>query len=433
MRQTTIWIFLLAWTLFASNVEQAILALPPSAEEMVRRSRTLLLKSLQDGDSALALQTVAFLNERYSENLCPFSRMEKGLVYLQIRQYDSAWTELVRERRLFAPQAKRPNTVADRCALESSNENGGILYFRDELFGYLKRNFTWTGQKMDSLLAHVATSSVPEFYKDAIPAFFPVVFSWELRDDSRASPFFRSAERFVQKYPGDENGIWLRENFLGAEQGENSVRADDAFLSHLYGTSVGFEFLSGMGFLTSDFKKEFRHRYGNFHAALPIQLFRATFTPFVSFGMLETRKNRQFADVLWEKGSDLAILEGGMTLGLVAFDSRFFKVEPFLGIASMELALPDNSADYYYYADKPNNNYHRLRRYVEDNRSVVYLAGVSGEFRLLSIYSRRSEAPISSISLRVKYMAHLLDHDLGFRTLDGVSHQILAGIGFFIW
>ncbi len=431
MRQTILWIFLLACTLFASNVEEAILALPPSAEEMVRRGRTLLLESLRKGDSTLAVQTVSFLNERYSENLCPFSRMEKGLIYLQIQRYDSAWTELVRERRLFAPQSRRANTLAERCAVESSNENGDPFHFRDELFVYLKRNFTWTEQKMDSLFSRVLASPVPEFYKDAIPAFFPVVFSWERRDDLSDGPFFRSAERFVAKYPEDENGIWLRENFLGTEK--NSVRTEDAFLSHLYGSSVGFEFLSGIGFLTSDFKKEFRHRYWDYHAALPIQLFRVTFTPFVSFGMLETRENRQFADVLWEKGSELAILEGGMTFGLVAFDSRFFKVEPFLGIASVELTLPDNSADYYYYADKPNNNYHRLKRYVEDNRSVAYLAGVSGEFRLLSIYSRRSEAPISSISLRIKYMAHFLDHDLGFRKLEGVSHQVLAGIGFFIW
>lgn len=433
MRQTILWLFLLSCTLFASNVEQAILALPPSAEEMVRRGRTLLLKSLQEEDSVLALQAVSFLDEKYSDRLCPFSRMEKGLVYLQIQKYDSAWAELVRERRLFAPQAKRANTVAERCAVESSGGSGEILYFHDELFTYLKRNFTWTGQKLDSLFALVQKSSVDAFYKEAIPAFFPVIFSWEQRSDFYSRTFFESGKSFVQKYPNEENGIWLRENFLTAEQKKETDRSEDVLQAHLYGNGVGFEFLTGLGFLTSDFKKEFHHKYRDYYVALPIQLFRMTFTPFVSFGVLETRKNRQFADVLWEKNSDLAILEGGMTFGFVVLDSRFFKVEPFLGIASAELALPDNSADYYYYADKPNNNYHRLKRYVEDNLSVAYLAGISGEFRLLSICSRRTEAPISSISLRFKYMANFLDHDLGFQKLKGVSHQVLAGIGFFIW
>lgn len=433
MRQTILWLFLLTWTLFASNVEQAILALPPSAEEMVRRGRTLLLKSLQDGDSALALQTVSFLDEKYSEHLCPFSRMEKGLVYLQIQKYDSAWAELVRERRLFAPQAKRANAVAERCAVESSSGSGEFLYFHDELFAYLKRNFTWTEQKMDSLFVQVQKSSVDAFYKDAIPAFFPVVFSWEQRSDFYPQTFFRSGESFVKKYPNEEDGIWLRENFLIAEQKKGTERSEDVFQAHLYGNGVGFEFLTGLGFLTSDFKKEFRHKYWDYYVALPIQLFRMTFTPFVSFGILETRENRQFADVLWEEKSELAFLEGGMTFGFVVLDHRFFKVEPFLGIASAELALPDNFADYYYYADKPNNNYHLLKRHVEDNHSIAYLAGISGEFRLLSICSRRTEAPISSISLRIKYMAHFLDHDLGYQKLKGVSHQILAGVGFFIW
>ena len=432
MRQTILWLFLLSWTLFASDVEQAILALPPSAEEMVRRGRTLLLKSLQDGDSALVLQTVSFLDGMYSDNFCPFSRMEKGLIYLQIQRYDSAWSELIRERRLFAPQAKWTSTVADRCAFESFSESNGVTYFHDKLFAYLERNFTWTEQKMDSLFAQVQKSPVDEFYKDAIPAFFPVIFSWN-RGDSRNRTFFKSGEDFVRKYPNDENGIWLRENFLVETQKEKADLSTDVFRAHLYGNGIGFEFLAGIGFLTSDFKKDFRHRYGNYYVAIPIQLYRMVFTPFFSFGVLETRGNRQFADVLWEKESDLAFLEGGMTFGFVVFDSRFFKVEPFLGVASAELMLPNNSADYYYYADKPNNNYHLLRRYVEDNRSTAYLAGVSGEVRLLSIHSRRSEAPISSISLRLKYLANFLDHDLGFRKLKGVSHQVLAGIGVFIW
>lgn len=354
--------------------------------------------------------------------------MEKGMAYLQMGRYDSAWTVLVRERRLFAPQAKRAETDADRCAV-GATDGGELPYFRDELFAYLRQGFTWTPSKMDSLFERVRQSSAGQFYKDAIPAFFPVVFSssqeWE-------NDFRKSGEAFVLKYPLDENGIWLRENFL-SRRSVGAENPNDVLQAHLYGNGVGFEFLTGIGFLTSDFKEEFRHKYGEYFAALPIQISRVTFTPFFSVGRLETRRNVQFDDVLWEKGSELAILEGGMTLGLVAWDSRFFKVEPFVGIASAEMVLPDDSRDYYYFADKPNNNYHRLKRHVESNNSIAYLWGVSGEFRLLSFYPRRARAPISSISLRVKYMANLLDHDLGYRTLEGFSHRILAGIGFFVW
>ena len=428
MRRIIFSILFFSLGVFASDIERALLAEPPSAEEMVRRGRALLLKSLHRGDSAVALQTISFLDEKYSAHLCPFSRMEKGLAYLRVGRYDSAWTSLVRERRLFAPQARNAESDADRCAV-GSTDGGEFLYFYDELFSYLRQDFTWTAPKMDSLFERVRQSSAGQFYKDAIPAFFPVALSFP---QEPGNDFRNFGEAFVQKYPYDENGIWLRENFLRNRDvvAENS---DDVLRAHLYGNGVGFEFLTGVGFLTSDFKENFRHKYGEFFVGLPIQISRLTFTPFISFGRLETRKNVQFDDVLWEKGSELALLQGGMTLGFVAWDSRFFKAEPFVGIASAEMVLPEDSRDYYYFADKPNNNYHRLKRYVESNNSIACLWGVSGEFRLLSFCPRRAKSPITSISLRLKYMASVLDHDLGYRTLEGFSHRILAGIGFFIW
>ncbi|MBS7391741.1 MAG: hypothetical protein KIG51_06580, partial [Fibrobacter sp.] len=59
--------------------------------------------------------------------------------------------------------------------------------------------------------------------------------------------------------------------------------------------------------------------------------------------------------------------------------------------------------------------------------------GATGEVRLLTIASRNVHAPLNSISLRVKYIAQFLDHDFGYKKIEGVSHKVLAGVGFFIW
>ena len=421
------------------SIEQAILAEPIPNDEMIRRARHLLLRALQSGDRERALQTIEFLSRENSEYTCSFSGMEKGLAFLNAGLYDSALTNLLHERRLFAPEARRIVSNEDRCIAEIQNDNWRTSrVIRDELLMYLDAYQKQVASDLNAVNAAVQNSAVNDFYKEAAPAFLPVIFttSWGATEESTVRQVFVSGSVFVQKYPMHEDCIWLERNFLKPFQKrlENQVAAsEDPVENHLYGKSVGFEFLSGIGFLTNDLKDEFHHKYWNYYVAVPIQLYRIVFTPFISFGWIETRNNRAFSDVLWEKNSELLVYEGGITLGFVAFDSRYMKIEPFAGIASASAELPDNSSDYYYYTSRPNNDYRRLRHHVESNNSIAYLAGVSGEVRLLTVCHRNPNAPLNSISLRVKYMASYLDHDFGYAKMEGVSHKVLAGLGFFIW
>lgn len=421
------------------NIEQAILAEPLPASEMVRRARSYLLKCLQNGDKEKALQTIEYLNDAFSETLCPFSGMEKGLSYLHVDRYDSALTALIGARRLAAPKAKKAVSFEDRCVVEAKNErfrSSRIIY--DELYAFLERDYPKTAAQIDSLISQIQASSVDAFYKDEALAFVPVIFtaSFGRAEAPMVEKVCAAGNAFVQKYPANEDGVWLEANFVKPLQkrlSRNPETLEDPVQSHLYTSGVGFEFLSGIGMLTGDLKDEFHHKYWSYYAAIPIQLYRVVFTPFLSFGTLETRNHRRFENVLWEENSDLSVYSAGITLGFVLYDSRYVKLESFVGIGSAESMLPDDSNDYYYYADKSYNNYHRLKRYVKHENSVSYLLGTTGEVRLWTLASRNPRAPLSSISLRVKYMAQFIDHDFGYKSMDGVSHKILAGVGFFIW
>jgi hypothetical protein len=422
-----------------ANIEQAILAEPLPASEMVRRARSYLLKCLQNCDKEKALQTIEYLNDAFSETLCPFSGMEKGLSYLHADRYDSALTALIGARRLAAPKAKKAVSFEDRCVVEAKNErfrSSRIIY--DELYAFLERDYPKTAAQIDSLISQIQASSVDAFYKDEALAFVPVIFtaSFGRAEAPMVEKVCAAGNAFVQKYPANEDGVWLEANFVKPLQkrlSRNPETFEDPVQSHLYTSGVGFEFLSGIGMLTGDLKDEFHHKYWSYYAAIPIQLYRVVFTPFLSFGTLETRNHRRFENVLWEENSDLSVYSAGITLGFVLYDSRYVKFEPFVGIGSAESMLPDDSNDYYYYADKSYNNYHRLKRYVKHENSVSYLLGTTGEVRLWTLASRNPRAPLSSISLRVKYMAQFIDHDFGYKSMDGVSHKILAGVGFFIW
>ncbi|MBP5246914.1 MAG: hypothetical protein J6Z31_03580 [Fibrobacter sp.] len=453
MRQTILFFLLFTVGLFADelaakdstvntpqNIEQAILAEPLPASEMVRRGRAYLLKSLLNGDREQAVQTIEYLNSAFSEMLCPFSGMEKGLAYLHADRYDSALTALIQARRLSAPKAKRAVSFEDRCVVESQNDrfrSKRIIF--DELYAYLEKDYPKTAAQIDSLVSEIQNSSVDSFYKDEARAFVPVIFtaSFGRAEAPMVQKVCDAGNAFVQKYPANEDGVWLEANFVKPLQKRISRSPEDSpedpIKSHLYTSGVGFEFLSGMGMLTGDLKDEFHHKYLSYYAAIPIQLYRVVFTPFLSFGTLETRNNRRFEDVLWEENSDLSVYSAGITLGFVLFDSRYVKFEPFVGIGSAESMLPDDSNDYYYYANKSYNNYHRLKRYVKHENSVEYLLGVTGELRLWTLASRNPRAPLSSISLRGKYMAQFIDHDFGYKSMEGVSHKILLGVGFFIW
>lgn len=429
-------LFFTVFSLAEWDVEQQILAEPVSSGERVLRGRQLLYKSLVAGDSSRALQVIHYLDGFYSEALCPFSGMEKGMALLRAQKYDSALTELLRSRRLWEPEARKAVSAEERCvALAETGE--GVPVIRDDLYALLNPNSLKTPAQMDSLEEKISASSVENFYKEAASAFIPILFapSFDRMDALQLNRILKAGEAFVQKYPMNEDGDWLNRNFLAPIRARqpSGDESKDPFEGHLYGSGVGMELLMGIGFLTGDLKSEFHHRFWNFYAAIPIQLRRFVFTPFISFGSLETRKNRRFSDVLWEKDSELLVYEGGISLGFVVFDHRLFKVEPFVGVAFTDAALPDGSDDYYYFADKPNNNYHRLRAHVKSENSAAYLFGVAGEIRLLTTYSRRTGAPMNSVSLRLKYLASYLDHDFGYAKMEGFSHKVLAGIGFFIW
>lgn len=422
------------------NIEQAILAEPLPASEMVRRARSYLLKCLQNGDKEQAILTIEYLKEAYSETLCPFSGMEKGLAYLHADRYDSAMTALIEARRLAAPKARRAVSFEDRCVVEAQNDrfrSKRIIF--DELYAFLEKDYPKTAAQIDSLVSAIQSSSVDVFYKEEARAFVPVIFtaSFGRAEAPIVQKVCAAGNAFVQKYPANEDGAWLEANFVKPLQKRIARTPDesleDPIKSHLYTSGVGFEFLSGIGMLTGDLDDEFHHKYWSYYAAIPIQLYRVVFTPFLSFGTIETRKNRRFEDVLWEENSDLSVYSAGITLGFVLFDSRYVKLEPFAGIGSAESILPDDSNDYYYYANKSYNNYHRLKRYVKHENSVEYLLGATGEVRLWTLASRNPHAPLSSISLRVKYMAQFIDHDFGYKSMEGVSHKVLAGVGFFIW
>lgn len=418
----------------ASEIEKEILAEPVSSNEKILRGRQLLYKALNSADFGKAFQLVEYLDGFDSESPCPFSGMEKGMALLHMQKYDSAMAALVQGRRLFAPDARSPVSTEERCIVKAQSE----AVVHDDLHLLLQRELTKTPAQIDSLIGRIAESSVEPFYKDAAPAFIPIVFtpSFGQMEASRVEQVLEAGEAFVQKYPMNADGAWLEKNFLQPfrsrrESAPHSTK--DPFDGHLYGSGIGMEILTGIGFLTGDLKSEFHHKFWDFYAAIPIQLYRAVFTPFISFGTVETRKNRQFKNVLWEEDSELSVYEGGISLGFVLFDHRLFKCEPFVGIALAASALPDNSDDYYYFADRPNNNYHRLRDYIKSQNSTAYLLGVTGEFRLLTAYSKHSNAPLNSISLRVKYVASYLDHDFGYAKMDGFSHKVLAGVGFFLW
>ncbi len=421
------------------SVEQEILAEPVPATEMVRRARTLLLRALQEKDKERATRFVHFLDGQYSDNVCSFSGMEKGLVFLHLGVYDAALTLLVQERRLLGSGSRRAESREERCVAEVLNANWKTAsIIQDELFLYLNQFYARQSQKQDSLVSVIQESTVDVFFKEAAPAFLPVIFtiSWGNAEDRAIRHLLHSGTAFVQKYPMDENGRWLERYFLEPFEKrfqKTPSTTQDPIQNHLYGKSVGFEFLSGIGFLTGDLKDEFHHRFWDYAFAVPIQIYRVVFTPFISFGWIETRNNRKFSDVLWEKDSELLVYEGGVSVGVVAWDIRYIKLEPFVGIATASASLPENSYDYYYYANKPNNNYHLLRDHIETNNSLAFLAGIAGEVRLVTICRRDEEAPLNSISLRVKYTASFLDHDFGYQKMEGLSHKVQAGVGFFIW
>ena len=391
----------------------------PSKKELFSRARDVLKKSLESKDFERAGEAYAYLQANLNDG-APLSIFEEYLIDMEMGKYADGVRKYASQRRILLDSSYTPEKKDER------------YYEKDALHKYLYDKFDpFTEAKADSMVKLVDASDVSEEIKDLYATmiygeltigfdfykFSSRTFIYRnVRDTARADQFLERAKSFVEKNPYTEHTGYLKNSIIPfveeIVQRLRDFRKDP--LKHKYYTG-GMGVYAGVwtGFMTGDATDYLHTEMGssfNFEGSL--QWGRISLNFFYNYGLISRP-----ADYQWDDYEDELI---GLTLGFTAFDSRFVRVEPFIGFGSYEFMCADASSN-------------------------IFVLGLNTDVRLFVKKPQHYGGFAFALVARLKYQANfgtldyyergIIDDSETGKDIEAgfVAHQFGINLGLFLW
>ena len=344
----------------------------PSQKELLRRARNALLEAIKKNDRQRAGEALDYLKDKVKDG-ASLTIAEEFAADMEIGRYDDGI-------RLFAEDMRR---LFDSTYKETREEG---YEADDALSGYISDKYRNISRgRTDSLVSVVAASDVDQENKDLFAALMYVGLSFG--DTACAREFVARAKHYVGHYPYTEHSRYLRENLIPSIEShlETTVKVmKDPWTFKYYTGGLGVFVGKWAGFIAGTDVLESSMKFSiMFEASLQIWRISANFL--YTSGLL-TYVNYIGKGAFPDETADEAY---GLNFGYTLYDSRFLKVEPFLGFGTYDFLAIDEQWNW---------------RCGECSSNVVSL-GANVDLRLF--VSRPSE--ILGISkafiVRLKYMA----------------------------
>lgn len=389
-----------------------------SKKELYSRAREVLMESLVRKDSAHAEEAYGYLQAHVSEG-APLTIFEEYLIDMEMGKYADGVRKYASEFRIMLDSSYIPGKETERFS-----EN-------DALHKHLYRPFDpFTAAKADSMVKLVDASNVDAELKDlyATIIYAEITIGFEtyktrsgtllfrfVRDTSRVDQFLARAHNYVEKNPYAEHSGYLKystipmvEKMIGRMREFN----EDPFKHKYYTGGIGVYGGVWTGIISGDVNDYFITKMGddinmNFEASLLIR--RVALNFFYNYGFVTKPENFD-----WDESEDEMI---GFSLGFTAFDSRFVRVEPFVGYGVYDFMLVESSSD-------------------------VLVLGLNTDLRLPLKKPSRYGGLALVLVARLKYQANF--GTLGFTAYDRehnakdvdagfIAHQFGINLGLFLW
>lgn len=399
----------------------------PSKKELYDRARDVLRKSLECRDYERAGEALDYLKTNV-ENGAPLSEMEEYLVNLELGRFEDAlvfYGDIHRD--IFDKNYTRP--AVSRVEVE------------DLLNRYLIQTNKMDKRFVDSLCVRIDASDERQEYKllhktliylDFVAAHAStvgegddvVVLNYN-EDLSSLEEFLALIKKYVEEYPYSDHAAYLKDLFIGPVQKyleEQKQFKQDPFGQKYYTGGFGFYMYMGFGFMTGEGSD-----YLNYEPDTPIMLgldFRVKrfdLSLFWSFGYI-TGYNFKKCDVdvkeMSSGGINIYGREGtwavGASLGFVAYDSKYLRVEPFVGVSSL-----------------------RYDHLASTTLVPEFMLGNNVDFRFYAAQPSSVGAYAHSFLLRFKYMMHIGSVEEkccnNGKDFSAVRHTFAFGIGAELW
>lgn len=377
--------------------EQAV-----SKKELFLRARDALKASLEARDKERSEQALGYLRVNVSQG-APLTRYEEYLVNMELGDYESAipiYVDL--RRRKLDPEYRR--------------EEETRVQVQDALSKYLQRDLVpLTKDKADSMFALVDKSDVS---LESKKLYQNLLYSETMFTDYEVGmAFIGAAKDYMMYHPTSLYSEFLTKHKVVSAV-ENCWRRENEFrndsLKHKYYTGgIGAHVYTWYGFMGGEASDLWDDEMGDaFMFDLTLRVWRISLNAFWSTGLMIEPK------VGYSRGKT-EDESYGFTFGFTAFDSRYFRVEPFIGIGFTN----------YEYAGFGTESF--------DN-----VFGANVDFRFYASKPSHIGEMSFALDLRLKYMVQFGEFDGGFDTgnslviADGVSanrHVFGIGLGVELW
>ena len=389
----------------------------PSKKELFSRARDVLKKSLENKDFGQAGEAYAYLQANVAEG-APLTVFEEYLIDMEMGHYEDGVRKFAGLRRVLFD-----TTVALKMD-DRVMEN-------DVLHKYLYGKFDkFTEQKADSMVNLVDASGVGTGLKNLYAALIYAelsigieVFSnrtthylqFSLADTTRAGEFLDRAHKFIDDNPYSEHTNYLQNQIVPmVEKRLQNMRkyGNDPFARKYYSGGIGAFVGGGVHFFAGDVNDYLETKeHTSIWYELSLQFFRVSFNLFTSEGGLtvpleDDREDKEPHD------KDITM---GLSTGYTVYDSRFLRIEPFVGLGSYDF---------------------------ESGASTTFLMGANTDIRFFATKPVTAFQFSLAFFVRLKYMAMFGTYsDEVYRRLYGyqqieasfVSHHFSASLGIILW
>ena len=347
-----------------------------SKKSLFLRAREVLHESLKNEDYERAATAFDYLRENVSAG-APLELFEEYLVDMELKRFEDAIEIYTDGRRAFLDSA-----YTKKFDLRLRENDGLNLYLYRHLSPFDK-------PIADSLIARVDSSDIKQESKDLYKTLLyseillgyktklsnssdSVRYIYFIKDTTCAEDFLLAAQNFVQNYPSSVHSSYLKDQIIPFVQkimDRHRLYRKDPFAHKYYTGGSNLYVYKWMGTLSGDATDYLNNKMGtSFMIELSLRSWRFSLNGYYSYGMITYLKPDFKNDSDDVSEEDVTY---GLNLGFTAFDSRYIRVEPFLGYsrtsfesvahadASDEFALGTN-IDYRFWSTTPKNAFSYL-------------------------------------------------------------------------
>lgn len=396
----------------SADFERSLMDRPSELNE-VFIARDNLLEAIQQKKGDLVRIRIKELEDLNSESVVAIENEEKEYAFFKLRMFKDLLNDLVkRYKTAYEPSKFNENTK------HASNSE-------DALFIVVKKDLDSRDSVHNIYYQYsdqIDRARMSEQEKMKLKLMLLLRSAYSEKDVMKTAT--NLAKRYVKEYPDDPDSPWIEKSVLGPLERTNiyeykfKMRKEnkEAVVKNKFYTG-GFGIRMGVPLYGFGFQFGFNDFYR-----------KDLFEPEIY--MIDMEAFLQINRFVLSLGFVNAGLEGvggfGFDFGYVLYESRYFKVSPFVGAAFSEASFETKEKIPYYGKFK--------EEIVSDGSGLnTFTLGINGDLKFGTPYFLLSDEKLVSFLLSVKATLSYIDIDSRYSRGNGLVGSISWSLGVFFW